>query len=39
MSWVTILNWGAWGLAAIFAALILIDIIKVESCNTKNTDN
>jgi hypothetical protein len=39
MSWITIINWGAWGLAAIFAAVILIDIIKIERCKTKDTEN
>lgn len=39
MSWVTILNWGAWGLAALFAALILIDIIKIEHHKTEDTEN
>jgi hypothetical protein len=38
MSWVTIVNWGAWALSAIIAAVILIDIIKVERHKTNDTE-
>ena len=30
MSWITIINWGAWLGAAAIAAVILVDIIRVE---------
>lgn len=38
MSWVTIINWGAWLAAAAIAAIILIDIIKVEKNKTKDSE-